>query len=148
MHLSIPDTKTIRETTYKKAGDARYAEAVSLKGKHPSGAIYLAGYLVECYLKWALCRRARVQYLQDLADRQLADGLTSGKGHNLEHIATVTGYDMHLLAEPKVRRAFQIAAVWSPNIRYVRACGGCKEAVQFLAAVRVLKEDIRRWANP
>ena len=148
MHLSVPDTKVIRGTTYRDAGDARYAEAESLREGHPSGAIYLAGYVVECYLKWALCRRSGIQYLQDHPVGGLADRLTSGKGHILEYVAEMTGYDAHMQASPAVQRAFQVAASWSPNLRYAKACGGPREVTQFLAAVRTLREDIRRWANP
>ena len=147
MSIRVPETKTTRASVYKQAGDARFAEAQFLKAQHPSGAIYLAGYLVECYLKWALCERNRVQYLHALADNKLADVLTSGRGHNLEQLCTITGYDVHFLTDDAVRRAFQVASVWSPNVRYVESCGGRREAVQFLAAVRTLKRDIESWAN-
>jgi len=147
MKLNVPKTKVTRASVFREAGDARHAEAEYLKTQHPSGAIYLAGYLVECYLKWALCRRATVQYLQDLPDKKLADRLTSGKGHDLEQLCAITGYDVHFAADDNVKRAFQIAAEWSPSIRYVKACGGQREAVQFLAAVKVLRRDIQAWAS-
>jgi hypothetical protein len=132
---------------YKKAGEARFAEAESLREQHPSGAIYLAGYLVECYLKWALCQRNGVQHLQSLPDTRLSAVLTSGKGHSLERLCTITKYDSHFLQDDVVRRAFQVASVWSPNVRYIESCGGRREAVQFLAAVRTLKRDIESWGN-
>ncbi|MCP4549727.1 MAG: hypothetical protein GY835_24995 [bacterium] len=147
MAIKVPETKVTRSSVYREAGEARYAEAIFLKAEHPSGAIYLAGYLVECYLKWALCERSGVQYLQDLPDSNLAESLTSGAGHNLETLCDVTGYSNHFQANNTVMRAFQMAAGWSPNIRYVKACGGNREAVQFLAAVRLLRQDIATWAN-
>jgi len=147
MSIRVPETKTTRASVYKQAGDARFAEAQFLEEQHPGGAIYLAGYLVECYLKWALCERNRIQYLQSLADSGLANVLTSGQGHNLEQLCTITGYDVHLLMDDAVRRAFQVASVWSPSVRYLASCGGRREAVQFLAAVRTLKRDIESWAN-
>ena len=147
MRLKIPETKRTRASVYREAGEARYLEAMYLKDQHPSGAIYLAGYLVECYLKWALCQRAGVQYLQDLPDQKVASRLTSGKGHDLEALCVITEYGLHFADDDSVKRAFQVAAVWSPGIRYVKACGGQREAVQFLAAVKVLRENIRAWAN-
>jgi len=103
-------------------------------------------YLVECYLKWALCERSGVRYLQDLPDRKLADILTSGRGHNLEMLCRASRYDRHFETDHFLRRAFQIVASWSPNIRYVRKCGDRREAAQFLAAVRTLRADISAWA--
>ena len=147
MDIRVPATKTTRAAVYREAGEARYLEAVFLKDKYPSGAIYLAGYQVECLLKWALCERANVNYLQDLPDRRLAKRLTSGRGHNMEELCRVTGYEVHIERTETARRAFQVAAVWSPSLRYVKACGGLREAVRFLAAVRVLREDIVTWAN-
>jgi hypothetical protein len=132
---------------YKRAGDARFAEAQFLEEQHPSGAIYLAGYLVECYLKWAVCQRNRVQYLQALPDGGLADVLTSGQGHNLEQLCAITGYDVHFSHDDAVRRAFQVASVWSPSVRHIESCGGRREAVQFLAAVRTLRRDLQAWGN-
>ncbi len=70
LSLKIPDSKVTRASVYRSAGEARFAEAEVLKETHPTGAIYLAGYLIECYLKWALCKRAGVQYLQDLPDKK------------------------------------------------------------------------------
>lgn len=145
--LRVPDTKRTKASVYWEAGEERYAEAEFLKEQHPSGAIYLGGYLVECHLKWALCKRHNATYLHDLADDDLVRELTSGKGHDLEYLSRIVGYSNHIDMNGNVDRAFQIAAPWSPYIRYVKACGGRKEAVQFLAAVRVLRDDIQAWAN-
>ena len=144
--LRIPDSKVTRASIYKSAGEVRFAEAEALKTTHPTGSIYLAGYLIECYLKWALCKRAEVQYLQDLADKRLAGQLTSGKGHNLEQLCDVSRYSDHMVSDD-VRLAFRVAAQWSPNIRYTVKCGGIPEAVKFFAAVKVLKRSISSWAN-
>ncbi|MGD0089181.1 MAG: hypothetical protein ABSE73_04615 [Planctomycetota bacterium] len=147
MSLKVPETKLTRASVYREAGEARYEEAKYLKDQHPSGAIYLAGYLVECYLKWALCQRAGAQYLQNLPDKKIASRLTSGKGHDLESLCKITRYDVHFAADDVVKRAFQVAAAWSPSLRYVKACGGQRDAVEFLAAVSVLRDNIRAWAN-
>ena len=146
LSLRIPDNKVTRASIYKAAGEARFAEAEALKDTHPTGAIYLAGYLIECYLKWALCKRAGVQYLQDLADKNLARRLTSGRGHKLEQLCDDSHYSDHMVSED-VRLAFRVAAQWSPNIRYTVSCGGIPEAVKFFAAIKVLKKSISSWAN-
>ena len=147
MPINVPHSKVTRANVYREAGDARYAEAECLLSKHPSGAIYLAGYLIECYLKWALCERNNVQYLQNLPNSQLADMLTSGRGHNLETLCTETGYDTHFAASRPLRLAFREVAKWSPNIRYIKSCGERPEATKFLNAARTLRDDIRAWAN-
>ena len=50
MAITVPDTKATWASVYKEAGDARYEEAKYLANDHSSGAIYLAGYLIECHL--------------------------------------------------------------------------------------------------
>lgn len=69
MNIRVPKTKVTKASVFREAGDARRDEADHLKDDHPAGAIYLAGYVVECYLKWALCKRSGVQCLQDLPDK-------------------------------------------------------------------------------
>lgn len=145
--INVPSTKVTRSTVYKDAGDARLEETEILEEPRPSGAVYLAGYLIECYIKWALCERNGVTYLQELPDKELADKLTSGRGHDLETLCAVSGYANHLTANHLLRRAFQVVAAWSPNIRYVRSCCGRPAAVRFLAAVRKLRTDIQSWAS-
>jgi|GEM_PF-1051987 len=145
--LNIPSTKNIRAEVYRQAGEARYQEALALQDQYPSGAIYLGGYLIECYLKWAVCKRSGVQYLADLPDASLVGTLTSGTGHNLEKVAILTAYDAHLRGSNLLKRAFQIASSWSPNARYVVSCGDRERSTRFLAAIRRLRDDIREWAN-
>lgn len=147
MSIKVPNTKITKASVYLEAGEARFEEAKFLLDRFPSAAIYLAGYLVECYLKWALCKRQGIEYLQDHPNSDLAGLLTSGQGHNLERLCDITNYDVHFSGNHDVQRAFSVTAVWSPNLRYVKSCGGTREAVQFLAAVAVLRDDIRSWAN-
>jgi hypothetical protein len=147
MAIKVPDTKVTRASVYKEAGEARYAEAEFLKDHHPTGAIYLAGYLVECYLKWALCRRRDVQYLQDLPEEGLAEILTSKQGHNLEMLSDLTGYDVHRDGDTCLNLAFKEVARWCPDIRYMKSCGGERERVKFFAAVEILRVDILAWAS-
>ena len=46
-------------------------EAMGDHNEH-TGAIYLAGYLVECYLKWALCKRLMRHFCQRAGQPDLA----------------------------------------------------------------------------
>jgi hypothetical protein len=81
--------QVIRVNVYRQAAIARLAEAEYLKNAHPAGAIYLGGYVVECMLKWAICRRNGVMYLEDLPDQKVVDRLISGRGHNLDFLLDV-----------------------------------------------------------
>ncbi|MCX7044003.1 MAG: hypothetical protein NTX50_00765 [Candidatus Sumerlaeota bacterium] len=146
MSIRVPDTKDTKASVYKEAGDARYAEAKALENQYPSGAIYLAGYLVECYLKWALCLRNGVQRIKELQDKSLADLITSAKGHDLELLCEIAKYDKHYENNAEIKIAFMKAAEWNPNIRYLGKCAEYHDAVQFMAAVRKLKDDISSWA--
>ena len=147
MTIRVPPNKRTRGSLYKAAGDARFDEAEFLEDEHPSGAIYLAGYLVECYLKWAFCERNGVQYLQDIPDENVAKFLTSAAGHDLDTLCGIVGYDKHVIPHGMVDRAFQVAAERSPRMRYLAECGDGDDAARFMAAVRVLRQDIKQWAN-
>lgn len=147
MSIQIPDTKITRASVYREAGDARYREAEFLKEQFPSAAVYLAGYTVECHLKWALCEREGVTYLHDLPDRRIADELTSGRGHDLEFLSEITRYGRHVEQDRIARQSFHLVSIWSPNMRYRGMFADYDEASQFLAAVRILRIDIRSWAH-
>jgi len=57
-------TFDIDSDALKEVGDARLADARALmRGGRCSGAVYLAGYCVECYLKAAICRTLDVARL-------------------------------------------------------------------------------------
>ena len=54
---NLPKKGLIHESVLRKIADARLREAMHLRsGGYYSGAVYLAGYAVECLLKAAICR--------------------------------------------------------------------------------------------
>ncbi|MGH7456410.1 MAG: hypothetical protein ACRENG_33985 [bacterium] len=94
--------QALRASVYRQAAIARLAEAEYLKEAHPAGAIYLGGYVVECMLKWAICQRKGIIYFDDLPDQQLAERLTSARGHDLDFLLKISG--LHPLLETDKKR--------------------------------------------
>lgn len=147
MPIQIPDTKVTRATVYREAGDARYREAEFLREAFPSAAVYLAGYTVECHLKWALCLREGVTFLHELPDRKLVEALTSGRGHDLEFLSEISRYGRHVERDRIARQAFHLVSIWSPSMRYRGVFADRDDAAQYLAAIRIVRADIRAWAH-
>jgi hypothetical protein len=133
--------QAIRANVYRQAAIARLAEAEYLKAAHPAGAIYLGGYVVECMLKWAICQRHRVIYLENLPDQKSAERLTGTRGHDLEFLLDVSGLRPLLKSNKLLYNAFIQMSIWSVALRYNPKAGDIRSAVRFLAGVR----ELRNW---
>ncbi len=104
----------IPRETLERIGEARLREAKALLevGEY-AGAVYLAGYAVECYLKAAICVRLDWGSL-----------LATFKTHNLESLLLYTGLEKRLKDDLLVWLNFkQVVGLWSdgdgnPSIRY------------------------------
>jgi hypothetical protein len=82
--------------------------AVLLKKERYAGAIYLAGYCVECLLKWAVTERAESLYLP--AELEI---------HDLDRLLLAAGLAPALMKEGELRAVFwALAESWGPELRY------------------------------
>lgn len=133
--------QALRASVYRQAAIAPLAEAEYLKKDHPAGAIYLGGYVVECMLKWAICRRNAIFYLEDLPDQKLADRLTSARGHDLDFFLDACGLRPLIEADHELEEMFNQIAVWSVALRYNPKMGDRRKAFRFLAGVN----ELRSW---
>jgi len=133
--------QALRANVYRQAALARLAEAEYLKKAHPAGAIYLGGYVVECMLKWAICKRKGIIYLDDLPDQKLTDRLTSARGHNLDFLLDTSGLRPLLESDHELEEMFNQMAVWSVTLRYNPQTGDRRKAFRFLAGVH----ELRSW---
>ncbi len=131
--------QALRASVCRQAAIARLAEAEYLKEAHPAGAIYLGGYVVECMLKWAICQRKGIIYFDDLPDQQLADRLTSARGHDLNFLLDASGLRLFLESNKPLHKAFTRVSGWSVALRYKPTAGDIRTAVRFLADVRTLR---------
>jgi hypothetical protein len=133
--------QAIRASVYRQAAIARLAEAEYLEEAHPAGAIYLGGYVVECMLKWAICQRHGIIYLEDLPDQKLSERLTGARGHDLGFLLDVSGLRPSLERNRKLYEAFIQMSKWSVKLRYDPKLGDFRAAVRFLGGAI----ELRNW---
>ena len=83
--------------------------AVLLEQKRYAGAIYLAGYAVECLLKWAITRRRECVYLA-----------SEFETHNLDTLLLEAGLAANLYQGSVLGDSFAaLADSWGPELRYL-----------------------------
>ena len=112
---------------------------------HYAGAVYLAGYSVECYLKDAICSTLRWDAL-----------LATFKTHDLEALLVYSGFDTALRQNRQVRKSFRtVLALW--NIEGEKSMDGGsiryrspaeideKTASEFLNCVNGTESGVVTW---
>jgi HEPN domain-containing protein len=124
---------------YYRAAKQRYDDAVLLLAAgRTTGAVYLAGYTVECMLKALVLAGVAARLRQELL------GLFRGsRGHDIEWLGTL--YRRHVNSTIPVavtRRLYRVTA-WSTDLRYVGSVVRRSEAREFMAAV----DAIAAWAD-
>jgi hypothetical protein len=91
---------------------------VLLREKRYAGAIYLAGYAVECLLKWTITRRVECVYLP--ANLEI---------HDLDLLLIEAGLERALKKEAGLRAVFwALAEGWGPELRYLAKAPAAAEA--------------------
>ncbi len=104
----------------------------------PTGAVYLAGYTVECYLKALLLANVVARVREELLGK-----FCGNIAHNIEWLGAL--YRRHVgRAIPKnVTRHLSRVASWSTDMRYQSGSLKRRDADAFFAAVIV----ITTWAD-
>jgi HEPN domain-containing protein len=135
--MSRPQDRHARlfyRSTLQRDADARFL----LDGGRTTGAIYLAGYAVECILKALI--------LSSVPESQRTEILSSFRG--------ARAHDYNWLREPyrdhggatfpaNVARCFALVNTWSTDLRYQPGTALMREAEEFLRAAQVIIE----WAD-
>ncbi len=94
-----------KELARLRLGDA----AVLLDQNRFGGAIYLAGYAVECLLKWTITQRRECVYLPGVFEI-----------HDLGALLSEAGLQPLLREETELRDVFwALADQWGPELRYL-----------------------------
>jgi hypothetical protein len=108
-----------RGTVYREIARQRLADAKSLLDHARfNGAIYLAGYAIECHLKFAVCERKAVLYLP--ADLEV---------HDWERLVAAAGLAIDIKAQrPMALIYYGLAERWGPALRYRTANYSASEA--------------------
>jgi len=131
-----------------RAGIHRRADAQALfeKGRW-RGAMYLAGYALECRLKSGLMQKYKCRDLDELEVQLKSRGLISGDAtvydHRLELYLKAAGALVRLRDNPSPWRRFNVVNRWLPSWRYNPDLSNAEDAQDFLAAV----DDILHWID-
>ena len=115
MVQSLSSEQIISKDVLCELAELRLREAEALlKAGFPAGAVYLAGYAVECYLKAAVCTTLQWDYL-----------LGSFRVHDLDSLLLYSGFDRELRSDKEVFENFaKISGIWTmagnDSVRYRR----------------------------
>jgi hypothetical protein len=105
---SIPKGGT-RGTVYRAAARERILDAEKLnEANRVHGAIYLAGYAIECHLKYAVCENAESTYLD-----------SSLEIHSWDALLLHSGLEAKLARNAAMKSIYdELTDVWTTSLRY------------------------------
>jgi HEPN domain-containing protein len=129
-----PEARMFYRAAKQRSDDSVYL----LQGVRYTGAVYLAGYVVECLLKALI--------FESLPKKRRAEMLTSfrgGKAHDYEWLKEQYRASGGPAFPPAVARSFQRVNTWTTKLRYQPGTAKATETREFLAAVG----NIFRWAD-
>jgi hypothetical protein len=117
----------------------RFEEAqVLFRAEYTTGAVYLAGYGIECILK------ALVLMAVPAKDRTtVLQSFRGGKAHEYDWLRTLYLENGGARFPPEVNRQFTLVNDWSTDLRYLPRQVRAPEAGSFLKAA----EAIIQWAD-
>jgi HEPN domain-containing protein len=123
-----------------KASIHRHVDAQRLfDAQRWRGAMYLAGYAVECRLKAQLMRRWDCWNLPELeGELQQRNLQTSAYTHNLEALLALSGGQDRMRQNRSTWRAFNEVNRWLPAWRYSPDGASREQCEDFLEAVQVI----------
>lgn len=135
--MAIPSSRDAR--LFYRCAYQRYEEAeVLLKAGYTTGAVYLAGYGIECILKALV--------LMAVPARTRSDTLKSfrgGKAHEYEWLRSVYLMNGGTRFPRDITQHFTLVTDWSTDLRYTPRSVRADEAEAFLvAAVAIIQ-----WAD-
>jgi len=138
MRLSGARGQSVKAGRFREAAEERWKDAQSLhKARRYDGAVYMCGYVLECFLKFVICERSGQPsiLLKDAKDL----------GHNLAELLDRSGLATDLRdrnRNPDLFLAFQrVNAEWSVEIRYDPRGKTEEVSRQFLRDTK----DLRSW---
>jgi HEPN domain-containing protein len=131
-----------------KAGKHRMDDArVLFNGARWRGAMYMAGYAVECLLKTKLMRMFDCRHLRELDEELQRRGVLAAQAtvftHQLELLLRITNAMDRLRQNEEHWRLFTMVNRWVPAWRYTADMSNLDDAKDFLDAV----EKILHWLD-
>src|SRR5207253_2867099 len=124
---------------YYQAARQRAEDAsMLLEGARTTGAVYLAGYAVECMLKALLlanvARGLRNELLKEFHGR---------RAHDIEWLGNLCRRHVGVAVPLEISRHLARLATWSTDLRYHTGALRKQDADRFLASVR----SVTTWAD-
>lgn len=131
-----------------KAGKHRLDDARALlNAVRWRGAMYLAGYAIECQLKAKLMRMFNCRHLRELEEELQQRGKLAGAAtvftHQLEMLLRLTNALDRMRQSKENWAQFNLVNRWVPAWRYTADLSSRQDAEEFLAAV----EAVSHWID-
>src|SRR5947207_2045733 len=126
---STPQSGATRGTVFQQVARVRLEDgAVLLENERYSGAIYLAGYALECLLKWAVTERRQCVYLP-----------LELETHDLAELLAQSGLKRTLMRDHDLSAKFdRLAESWGPELRYLAKEPTAKSANQLYQQIALV----------
>jgi len=130
-----------------KAGKYRLDDARALlTAVRWRGAMYMAGYSIECLLKTKLMRMYECRHLRELQEELQRRGVLSAQTsiftHQLEPLLRLAGGLERLRQSEEHWRLFNLVNRWVPAWRYTADLSNAEDAADFLTAVNRISQWI------
>jgi hypothetical protein len=123
---------------YYRAAKQRYDDAqLLLQAQRTTGAVYLAGYTVECLMKALVLASVPTR-----RRRELLREFRGTRAHNIEWLGALYRRHTGRVIPRDVRRHLARVASWSTDLRYVAGTLRQREAEEFMESV-----VISTWAD-
>src|SRR5262245_16909784 len=123
-------------TDQRKASIHRMEDArVLFRSRRWRGAMYLAGYAVECRLKYKLMQKWNCFTLDELEKRLVSRGVSQSPfTHNLDTLTKLTGARDRIDQNPAMSNYFSVVSRWQPAWRYSPDLATRESSEEFLRA--------------
>jgi HEPN domain-containing protein len=131
-----------------KAGRHRMDDARALlNATRWRGAMYIAGYSLECVLKTKLMHKFNCRHLRELEDELQAKGILPAAStvftHQLELLLRLTNAIDRLRQNKEQWQRFNMVNRWVPAWRYAADLSNSEDAKDFVEAV----EKLSHWID-
>jgi HEPN domain len=135
--MAVPTSPEAR--LYYRCALQRHEDAqILLRADHTTGAVYLAGYGIECILKALV-----LSSLAPAARRAMLDSFRGARAHDYEWLRMQYLQNGGARFPREITEAFTLVNDWSTDLRYLPRTLRPHEAEGFLVAA----ETIIHWAD-
>lgn len=127
---------------FRQAAEERWKDARCLHGNgRYEGAIYLCGYVLECFLKFAICETRK--------HKSMGLGEARQFGHNLFELLDASRLRAALVRKRDLHLAFAgITERWAPEMRYSGQGTDRRSSEIFLRDTRELRNWLQTQLRP